>query len=314
MPGTEQWVGIDICKNSLDVYIRPSAIVIQVKNNEAGIKELQQRLCQEQPSLIVLEATGGMEREAALTLQQAGLPVAVINPRQSRDFARATGKLAKTDAIDAKVLAHFAEAVRPEVRLMTDAASQQLNELVSRRRQLVEMLVAEKNRLAGTRQKMRQDIEVHIRWLEERIKQLDEEIEQVTQQSLLWRERIDILTSVPGVGKVVSSTLIAELPELGELPDKQISALVGLAPVNRDSGAMRGKRSIVGGRASVRAAIFMATLVAVRHNPILKAFYDRLVSKGKLKMVALTACMHKLLIILNAMLRDGKTWQPVAIV
>lgn len=280
MPGTEQWVGIDICKNSLDVYIRPSAIVIQVKNNEAGIKELQQRLCQEQPSLIVLEATGGMEREAALTLQQAGLPVAVINPRQSRDFARATGKLAKTDAIDAKVLAYFAEAVRPEVRLMTDAASQQLNELVSRRRQLVEMLVAEKNRLAGTRQKMRQDIEVHIRWLEERIKQLDEEIEQVTQQSLLWRERIDILTSVPGVGKVVSSTLIAELPELGELPDKQISALVGLAPVNRDSGAMRGKRSIVGGRASVRAAIFMATLVAVRHNPILKAFYDRLVSKG----------------------------------
>jgi transposase len=310
MNQVEQFVGIDVCKKHLDVHIRPMGVTIQVLNNEEGIKELVERFQIEKPTLIVVEATGGMEKELAYTLQKEGIAIATINPRQSRDFAKATGKLAKTDRIDAMILAHFAEAIRPEVREISDAETQHLSELVGRRRQLVEMLVAEKNRLAGARQKMQKEIESHISWLEERIKQLEEEIAQITLENSNMNNQVNLLTSVPCIGKVTANTLVAELPELGKLKDKQISALVGLAPFNRDSGSTTGKRSVTGGRASVRTAIFMATLVGVRHNPVLKVFYERLIQNGKLKMVALVACMRKLLVIINAMVRDAKDWQP----
>ena len=231
-----------------------------------------------------------------------------VNPRQVRDFAKAVGKLAKTDAIDAQVLAHFADAVRPVVRPLPDAATQALSALVTRRRQLVEMLTAEENRLKTATPAIRGDIQEHIAWLRKRLKGVDKELSQAVRTSSLWREQEDLLRSVPGIGPVVSVTLLADLPELGTLGRKQIAALVGLAPLNRDSGTMRGKRTIWGGRATVRAALYMGALVGSRCNPVLRALYTRLVAAGKTKKLALTACMRKLLIILNAMLKHSTTW------
>lgn len=304
------WIGIDVAKAHLDVHIRPTAELFQVPNTDAGIAQLVQRLEPLQPRLVVLEATGGLEFPAAVGLDSAQLPVAIVNPRQVRDFAKATGKRAKTDALDAAVLAHFAEAIQPNVSTITDEASQRMAELVARRRQIVEMLTAEKNRLGTARGSVRQDIEAHLEWLEKRLEELEAQLQQAIRQSPLWLERVNLLKSVPGVGEVTSSTLLVNLPELGSLSHKQISSLVGVAPLNHDSGKHRGKQVIWGGRAQVRAVLYMATLVASRSNPVIKAFYERLCQKGKPKKVALTACMHKLLIILNAMVKSATPWQP----
>lgn len=310
MEQQSQWVGIDVSKANLDVYLRPSSKQFQVKNQASGIVELIQQLQSFTIQQVILEATGGLELEVAQALQEQGFAISIINPRQARDFAKASGKLAKTDRIDAAVLAHFGEAMQPAITVLASVNEQALQEAVTRRRQLVEMLTAEKNRQASLRGKMRQNVDEHVEWLEKRIRELDDEIEQLTQAHDQWRSRMELLTSVPGIGNVIATTLIAALPELGKVSDKRISALVGVAPLNRDSGKYRGSRTIWGGRANVRAALYMGVLVAVQHNPVLKAFYARLVAQGKAKKSALTACMHKLLRILNAMIRDGKPWQP----
>jgi transposase len=248
-------------------------------------------------------------------LAAAGLPVVAMNPRQVRDFAKATGKLAKTDRIDAQVLAHFADAVRPEVRPLPDAATRELAILVARRRQLLEMRVAEQNRSRGVPPRIRAQIREHVTWLNRCLTELDRELGQLVRSSPVWRERVDLLRSTPGVGPVLSATMLADLPELGTLSHKQIAALVGLAPLNQDSGKKRGKRVVWGGRASVRGALYMATLVATRRNPVIRAFYQRLLATHKPKKLALTACMHKLLTILNAMVRRQTSWAPpVAVV
>jgi transposase len=259
--------------------------------------------------LIVLEATGGLEGALTGALVAAGLPVVVINPRQARDFAKATGQLAKTDAIDAAILAQFAEVVRPPVRPLPDAQTQELAALIARRRQLIEMRTAESNRLGSAAQRVRPGIAAHLRWLDTQVARVDQDLTQAIRQSPVWRARDDLLQSTPGVGPVVTTTLLAELPELGTLNGKQIAALVGVAPLNRDSGLVRGTRTVWGGRASVRAALYMSALVAVRHNPVIKAFYLRLRAAGKAPKVALIACMRKLLTILNAMLKHQTPWR-----
>jgi transposase len=304
------WVGIDVSKRYLDVYIRPQGQTLRVSNNQSGIIELGKKLQSIKPELIVLEATGGMEIDVAQHLSTQKLAVSIINPRQARDFGKATGRLAKTDAIDAQVLAHFAEAIRPRITMMMDEKSTKLKDLVTRRRQLVEMISAEKARLSGKQGSIKQDIQDHLEWLEERLEQINQQQEKLIEEKSEWTEKVAQLKSVPGIGQVSATTLVASLPELGQLSGKQISCLVGLAPLNRDSGQFRGKRMIVGGRAAVRCALYMATLVGIRFNPVIKAFYERLLTQGKLKKVALTACMHKLLIILNAMVKTGNSWQP----
>ena len=304
-----QWVGIDVSKGALDVYLRPSGEQFQVPNQEAGIVELVKRLQATVIEQVIVESTGGLELEVAHALDEAGIAVSIINPRQGRDFAKASGKLAKTDRIDAAVLAHFGEAIQPPVTVLASDQSRSLRDAVTRRRQLVEMLSAEKNRRASVRGTMRQNVERHIEWLEEEIRQLDEEIEHLSQAQVEWHSQITLLKSVPGVGPVIATTLTATLPELGSVSDKRISALVGVAPFNRDSGKFRGNRTIWGGRANVRAVLYMGTLTAVRYNPTLKAFYQRLLDQGKAKKVALVACMHKLLRILNAIIRDRQPWQ-----
>jgi len=304
------WIGIDVSKQSLDVCFRPKERTLQLPNIAAGIRELITELPPaENVGRIVLEATGGMETAAAQTLSQAGFPAVIINPRQGRDFAKAVGYQAKTDRIDASVLAHFGEAIRPEVRVLATEETRQLHDLVTRRRQIVEMLTAERNRLSSMRGKAREDLEANINWLKQRLSGLDAQIQQQIEKSELWLQQEKILTSVPGVGQVVATTLLAALPELGKLSAKKISSLVGLAPINRDSGQKRGKRAIFGGRAEVRAVLYMATLVATRHNPVISKFYQRLIGLGKLKKVALTACMHKLLVILNTMLKEQSRWR-----
>jgi transposase len=308
---SETFIGIDVARDSLEVVSRPAGEHWQVANDLAGIAALLPRLRALRPTLIVLEATGGLELPLLAAIGSAGLPVVAVNPRQVRDFAKAIGKLAKTDAIDAQVLAHFADAVRPDVRPLPDAATQALGALVTRRRQLVEMLTAEENRRKTAPTAIRADIQAHIAWLHKRLKGVDKELSQAVRTSPLWREQEDLLRSVPGIGPVVSVTLLADLPELGTLDRKQIAALVGLAPLNRDSGTMRGKRTIWGGRATVRAALYMAALVGSRRNPVLRALYTRLLAAGKTKKVALTACMRKLLTILNALLKHRTRWlQP----
>ena len=259
---------------------------------------------------MLLEATGGLEVPLVSALAAAALPVVVVNPRQVRDFARATGKLAKTDALDAQVLAHFAEAVRPPVRPLRDADTQELNSLTTRRNQLMTMLVAEKNRLRRASHSVRPGIQSHIMWLEQELNDLDKDLRTTLRRSPVWREKDDLLRSVPGVGEQLSLSLLAYLPELGTLDRKQIAALVGVAPFNRDSGPRRGKRSIWGGRTRVRAVLYMGALVASRYNPILRVFYQRLLAAGKPKKLALTACMRKLLTILNAMVKTGQHWTP----
>ena len=306
------FVGIDVAQATLEVAVRPSGEAWQVRNDDVAFCDLVERVRKLKPSLIVLEATGGIHLPVVAALAAAKLPVVAVNPRQARDFAKATGRLAKTDRIDAQVLAHFAEAVRPEVRPLADAATQELAILVARRRQLMEMRVAEQNRSRGTPARIRTQIREHVGWLNRQIAELDHEIGQRVRSSPAWRDRDDVFRSTPGVGPVLSATLLADLPELGTVPHKQIAALVGLAPLNQDSGKKRGQRVIWGGRATVRAALYMATLVATRRNPVIRAFYLRLLALHKPKKVALTACMHKLLTILNAMARHQTSWSAPA--
>jgi len=306
----ERFVGIDVASEHVDVCVRPDGAVRHFES-EGGYEELVSFLRPLSPTLIVLEATGGYEAPVAATLATAGFAVAIVNPRQVRDFARATGKLAKTDTLDAAAIAHFAEVVRPQVRALPDEQTRQLLALVVRRRQLVEMLVSEQSRLRMCASKpTKKDIQQHVDWLKKRIGSHDGDIGRSVQQSPIWREKDDLLQSVPGIGQVTSSTLLVSLPELGRLDRRKISALVGVAPLNRDSGTMRGKRMIWGGRADVRAVLYMAATSAVRHNPRLKATYHRLLSAGKSKKLALVACMRKLLTIANAILRLNTPWQP----
>jgi transposase len=310
----EVFIGIDVARDSLEVAVRPTGQQWRVANTTAGIAELLVGVRAPRPTLIVLEATGGLELPLLGVLGSAGLPVVAVNPRQVRDFAKAVGKLAKTDVLDAQVLAHFADAVRPAVRPLPDAATRALSALVARRRQLVEMLTAEENRRKSAASAIREDIQEHIAWLRKRLKSIDKELSQALRASPIWREQEDLLRSVPCIGPVVSTTLLADLPELGVLGHKQLAALVGLAPLNRDSGTLRGKRTIWGGRSTVRAVLYMAALVGTRSNPVLKALYTRLLAAGKTKKLALTACMHKLLTILNALLKHRTPWAPPTIV
>ena len=310
---TKSYIGVDVAKDHLDVAIRPEGKIWTIQNNDKEIKELVTQIQETSPELIVMEATGGLEINVASSLALTGLPVAVVNPRQVRDFAKSTGKLAKTDTLDAQVLAHFAEAVHPEPRFLSDERSRFLKALIVRRRQIIEMCVSEKNRLRLCNKATREGIIEHITWLEESLKNLDEELAQAIQTSPIWREKDKLLQSVPGIGKVTTSVLLASLPELGTLDRKKIAALVGVAPFNRDSGTMRGRRSIWGGRAQVRCILYMAALSATRYNPVIKRFYHRLIEVGKTPKVALTACMRKLLVIINSMLRHSSVWryQPV---
>ncbi len=303
------FVGIDVSKARLDVACRPSGTHWAVANDPSGLARLVDRLRGLSPTLIVLEATGGLELPPTGTLAAAGLPVVVVNARQVRDFAKATGRLAKTDAIDAAVLAQFAEAVRPALRPLPDAATQALSALMTRRRQLLEMRTAEQNRLGSAQSSMHKGIRAHITWLDHRLADLDLDLGRTIRESPVWREQDALLQSTPGVGPVLARTLLADLPELGTLNRKQVAAMVGVAPLNRDSGTLRGHRRVWGGRAPVRAALYMSALAATRFNPVIKAFYQRLCAAGKAKKVALTACMHKLLMILNAMMKHGTPWQ-----
>lgn len=303
-------VGIDVSKARLDAYVHPTAELLAMDNRPEGHQELLGRLRELKPSLIVLEATGGYEAPITAVLASAGLPVVVVNPRQVRDFAKATGKLAKTDAIDAAIIAHFGEAVKPEVRPIADPAAKKLDALVARRRQLVDMLTAERHRTLQAEDAVKRSLYEHIEWLEKRLGKMDDELLATVRESPVWREKDDLLQSVPGIGKAVSVTLLAELPELGRLNRRQIAALVGVAPFNRDSGTLKGTRHIRGGRKKVRSALYMAAMVAMRYNPVISAFYAKLRAAGKKGKVALTACMRKLLVILNTMLKTRTTWQP----
>jgi len=311
-PAAAVFVGIDVAKAELVMAIRPAGEHWTATNDEAGIQRLLTRLREDTPALVVLEATGGYERAAVAALATAGLPLVVANPRQVRDFARATGQLAKTDQIDADTLALFAERVRPEPRALPDASAQALDALLTRRRQILGMVGAERNRLEHAVPAVRRGIVQHIRWLERQLRDVDDDLDRTIQVSPVWRAKENLLRSVPGVGPVVSRTLIGDLPELGTMPRKQIAALVGVAPLARDSGTLRGKRLVWGGRAPVRAALYMAALVATRRNPVIREFYQRLLAAGKPKKVALTACMRKLLTILNAMLRANTVWRHTA--
>lgn len=302
------FVGIDVSKKELEVAERPTGQHAVFSNDESGVASMVAFVMSFSPSLIILEATGGLEIRAVGALAVKGCPVVVVNPRQVRDFAKATGRLAKTDSIDAQVLAHFAEAVRPDVRPLKGAEAQMLDAMSTRRRQLVEMLTAEKNRLFASPLCVREDIEVSIRWLESRLSKLNEDIDQFIKGSPLWREKDNILQSAPGVGPVLSMTILSDLPELGTLNRKEIAALVGVAPLNRDSGMFKGRRSIWGGRSCVRSVLYMGALSAIRFNPVIKKFYERLKEAGKCHKVAITACMRKLLVILNAMVRQSRCW------
>jgi len=311
---SKPFVGIDVSKAYLDVFIRPTEERTRVGNDDVGVAQLISQLADLQPALVVLEPTGGLQMPLVAALVVARIPVAVVNPRQVRDFGRSTGKLAKTDALDAAVLAHFAEAVRPEPRPIADEATLELDGILTRRRQLVEMITAEQNRLAASRIKVvRADIKTHINWLRHRLSDVHKDLDGAIRNSPVWREKDDLLKSVPGVGRVVAATLIAELPELGRLNRKKIAALVGVAPLNRDSGTLRGRRVTWGGRASVRSALYMATLSALRYNPAIAACYQRLVAAGKAKKVAIVACMRKLVVVLNAMVRARSPWQSRAL-
>ena len=306
-----RFVGIDISKDHLDVHVRPTGDSFRVRYDDAGLVTLVAHLRPLAPVVLVLEATGGYEVTVAATLASAALPVAVVNPRQVRDFARATGQLAKTDALDARVLALFAEAVRPAARPVPDAQAAALGELIARRRQLVDMLGAEHNRRRLLRdRRLQRHLEAHIAWLEEALRRLDLDLTTLIRSTPVWRETDDLLRSVPGIGPVTAGTLIADLPELGRLDRRRIAALAGLAPIARDSGAFRGRRMIMGGRAHIRRVLYMATLTAITHNPVIRAFHQRLVAAGRPGKVALTAAMRKLLTILNAMLRDRRPWHP----
>ena len=308
----EHFIGIDVSKATLDVAVAGTAEAWSVANTTEGVQDLVGRLRKLEPQLIVLEATGGLERRAVGALAGAGLPVVAVNPRQVRDFAKATGKLAKTDAIDAAVLALFGERIRPELRPLKDAEAQELEALVVRRRQVVEMITAEKNRLSAAppSKRVRTMIGRTIEWLQKQLEDTDRDLDKAVMSSPAWREKDELLRSVPGVGKVLSRTLLSLVPELGSLSHKQLAALIGVAPLNRDSGTMRGRRLVWGGRAQVREVLYMAALAAARYNPVIHAFRARLLAAGKLRKVAIVACMRKLLTILNAMISSNTRWAP----
>ncbi len=308
MTAASCWVGLDVSKGTLDVAVQPGGVSWSVPNDEEGIAALVARLGPLAPGLVVCEATGGFERTAIAALAAAGLPVVVANPRQVRDFARATGQVAKTDRLDAAVLALFAERVRPAPRPLPDGEAQLLDAVLTRRRQLLEMLTAERNRLGFAPRPLHAGIRRHIAWLERQLDDVTGELARRIEASPVWRAKDDLLQSVPGIGPIASYTLLGELPELGRLTHKQIAALVGVAPRARDSGTLRGKRLVWGGRSSVRTVLYLAALSASRWNPVLRAFFERLRAAGKPPKVALVACARKLLVILNAMVRDNTRW------
>lgn len=304
-------VGIDVSKDFLDVHIRPTAEAFRVSRDPAGLDLLVQRLRPLEPALVALEATGGLEAFVAASLGTAHLPVIIVNPAQVRAFAQAVGKRAKTDPIDAAVIAHFAEATNPAVRPLPDEATRLLGELLDRRRQIIQMMVAERQRARVlTAPRLKKSVQRLLAALQHELTALDDELDDSIRQSPLWREQEQLLRSVPGVGPTIARTLLAEMPELGTLDRRQVASLAGLAPFTRQSGQWRGKSFIGGGRTRIRTALFMGALVAARHNPLLKPFYERLLSTGKPKMVALTAVARKLLTILNAILREQRPWQP----
>jgi transposase len=310
LPAAPSFVGIDVSKHRLDVHVRPSSQTLTAARDSTGLQQLVGSLRKLAPALIVLEATGGFEITVAAALASAGLPLAVVNPRQIRDFARATGRLAKTDALDAQVIALFAERIRPEPRPLADADSQNLAELIARRRQVVEMIGMETNRLYQVRNaRVQRMLRTTVNTLTAQLAELDRDIDDTIKRSPVWRAADNLLTSVPGIGDVTAHTLIADLPELGQLDRRRLAALVGVAPINRDSGQMRGKRTIAGGRSDVRNALYMATLSAIRWNPIISQHYKSLVERGRPKKVALVACMRRLLGILNAIMRTNTPWQ-----
>jgi len=300
--------GIDVSKATLDVATSNRKETKSFPNDESGITQAISYLKKEIPTLTVMEATGGLEKLLAASLVEASIPVVVVNPRQVRDFARAKGKLAKTDNIDAHILVEFACDIHPEIRALTDKQTEEIRAMMVRRQQLISMLTMEKNRLSSASKAVAPSIQENIKWLKQLLNNLDNDLENQIQNSPVWREKDNLLKSVPGVGPVLSMTLLGALPELGSLTRKQIAALAGVAPFNRDSGKYRGKRTTKGGRTRVRPPLYMATLVATRFNPVIKAYYTHLLEMGKIKKVALTACMRKLLVILNAMLRDHQTW------
>lgn len=304
------YVGIDVSKSHLDVARHDEEDVWRVSNDEEGIDVLVERLVELRPELVVLEATGGFEVPAAAALAGRDVQVVIANPRQTRDFAKSTGKLAKSDTIDARGLALFAERVRPQVRDLPTEEARALGALVSRRRQIIDMITAEKNRLGFALKPVQKGIAKHIRWLERQLEDVDADLDSMIRDSPVWAAKRDLLQTVPGVGPNLSRVLIAELPELGQLSHRQIAALVGVAPFARDSGVFRGKRMIWGGRATVRTALYLSVWSAARWNPVIRPFYDRLRAKGKPPKVAQVASMRKLLTILNAMVRDGRTWDP----
>ena len=308
MENEQAYIGIDVSKNSLDLAVHGRHEVRRFANTAAGIAKTVRHAKESSPVLVVIEATGGYEMELAAAMAEDGIPTAIVNPRQVRDYARSTGKLAKTDAIDARILADFGASVHPEPRLLADSQTMELRDILARRGQISEMITAEKNRLQRSRGLLRDQIREHIVWLQKALSDMDSELKHFIEDSPLWREKDNLLKTVPGIGPVLSSTLVADLPELGTLDRKQIAALVGVAPFNRDSGKMRGKRACWGGRANVRATLYMATLVATRHNPVIQAFYQRLCAAGKAKKAAITACMRKLLTIVNAMIRHHTPW------
>jgi transposase len=305
---TPVYVGIDVSQERLDIATTAKAKRWSVRYDEDGLRTLGKHLQHLKPQSIIVEATGKLERSLVAALAAEGLPVAVVNPRQVRDFAKALGILAKNDHLDAHVLARFGQTTQPQVRPLPDEARQALADTVTRRRQLVEMITMERNRLPRSVPRVRCHIEQHIQWLEQQIKDVDDDLKRMLQQSPHWQESYDLLQSVPGIGPTTAAVLVAQLPELGHLTHKQIAALVGVAPFCRDSGTLRGQRTVWGGRSSVRTALYMATLVAVRYNGRLKGFYQRLIAAGKAKKVALVAAMHKLLKILNALLKNGTPW------
>jgi transposase len=310
MANAPVYAGVDVSKAHLDVATTASSEGWRLPNEPSGIGELVDRLREIGPELVVLEATGGFEVPAAAALAAADLAVVIANPRQVRDFAKSTGQLAKTDAIDAHILALFAERVRPPVRPLPDEKARALDAVVGRRRQIIDMITAEKNRLGFAQPAVRKGIEKHIRWLERQLTDVDSDLDQLIRSSPVWKAKSDLLRDVPGVGPNLARTLIAELPELGRLSHKQIASLVGVAPLARDSGIMRGKRMIWGGRAPVRSALYMSTWSASKWNPVIRVFYNRLRANGKPPKVAQVACMRKLLTILNAMVRDSRSWDP----
>lgn len=308
MERTGNYIGVDISKDSLDIATQPHQPGKKFSNDESGIEGTVNYLKKLNPVLVVMEATGGLEMSLAGALAASGMPVAVVNPRQIRDYAKSRGKLAKTDTLDAQIMADFAAEIHPEPRPLADAQTQELKDILTRRSQISEMITAEKNRLSRARRPVSDHIKSHIAWLERELSDMDFNLRRFIEESPIWREKDNLLQSVPGVGPVLSSTLLADLPELGILNRKQIAALAGVAPLNRDSGKSHGKRIVWGGRANVRAVLYMATLVATRWNAVIRSFYQRLIAAGKAKKAALTACMRKLLTILNVILKHHTPW------